>query len=245
MAHHGNPPGDAIRFRTTRWSVVLRAGQSSTDEASPALEELCRTYWYPLYLYVRRRGHDAHQAQDLTQGFFARLLEKNSFAVADPDRGRFRTFLLCALNNFLHNEHEHATRAKRGGGREMLPLEAEDAEQRFQNEPACHETPERIFERRWVETLLQRVITRLRQENIDAGDGERFEILKVYLVEDRGAVTFADMAPRLGLTEAGVKGVVRRLRGRYREILREEVAQTLDDPADVDSEIRHLLAALS
>jgi RNA polymerase sigma factor (sigma-70 family) len=224
---------------------VLQAVQSPGDEMPPALEELCRTYWYPLYFYIRRRGNDAHQAQDLTQAFFARLLENNSLSVADPERGRFRTFLLCALNNFLHNEHNHASRKKRGGGLELLPLEEGVGEDRFLNEPACHETPERIFERRWVETLLQRVITRLRQENVDAGEGERFELLKVYLVEDRGAVAFAEMAPRLGLTEAAVKGVVRRLRSRYREILRDEVAQTVADPADVESEIRHLLTVLS
>lgn len=233
--------GNAACFRTTRWSMVLRAGQENGETGLAALEELCRAYWYPLYLYVRRKGHDAHSAQDLTQAFFARLLEKNSLAVADQERGRFRTFLLSALKNFLHNEHEHATRQKRGGGAETFSLDAATAEERFQNEPSIQDTPEKIFERRWVETLLENVLARLREENRAAGELERFEVLKAFLVEDKGTVSFAEIGARLNMTEAAVKGVVRRLRGRYREIFREEVAHTVASPDEVDAEIRYLL----
>ena len=241
MASTADFIANAARFRTTRWSMVVRAGQENAETGLPALEELCRAYWYPLYLYVRRKGHDAHTAQDLTQAFFARLLEKNLFAVADQERGRFRTFLLSALANFLHNEHEHATREKRGGGAETFSLDAVMAEEKFQKEPSVLETPEKIFERRWVETLLENVLARVREENRAAGELERFELLKIFLVEDKGTVSFSEMGSRLNMTEAAVKGVVRRLRARYREIFREEVAHTVASPDEVDAEIRYLL----
>ncbi len=231
----------AARFRTTRWSVVLRAGKDSEDGA-PALEELCRAYWYPLYCFVRRKGNGPEEAKDLTQAFFARLLEKNSFALADPGRGRFRTFLATALDRFLINDWERQHREKRGGHSTAIELDGLDAEQRFAHEPATNLNPERLFERRWIETLLAKVLSRLEAESKADGQGSRFEALQVYLVEDRGAVGFAEMADRLGTTEAAVKGVVRRMRARYRELMREEVAQTVADPSDVDSEIRHLLS---
>jgi RNA polymerase sigma factor (sigma-70 family) len=231
------------QFRTTRWSMVLRAGAEQLSEADErrALEELCRAYWYPLYSFVRRRGHGSHDAQDLTQAFFARLFEKNAFALADRERGRFRTFLLRALDNFLVNEWEKMQRQKRGGGCEVFSLDAQAAEERYTHEPSSALTPERAFERRWIETLLDRVLSRLRDESAAAGQGERFERLKVYLVEDRGTVSFDEMARQLQMTEAAVKGVVRRMRSRYRELLREEVAHTVASPDEVDSEIRYLM----
>jgi len=231
-------------FLTTRWTLVCRAGaeQLSADDERQALEELCRAYWYPLYVFVRRRGYDPHQSQDLTQAFFARLLEQRSFAVADRERGRFRSFLLAALNNFLASEWEHARRQKRGGGQPVLSLDATEAEDRFQHEPATTESAEKVFERRWIETLLDTVLARLAAEAAEQGFADRFGTLKLFLVEDRGTVSFAEMATRLGLTEAAVKGVVRRLRGRYRELVREEVAQTVASPDQVDSEIRYLMS---
>jgi RNA polymerase sigma-70 factor (ECF subfamily) len=238
------PPGQFAQFRTTHWSVVLRAGAASdSDERQCALEELCRTYWYPLYSFVRRRGSDPHEAQDLTQSFFARLLEKNSLALAEKERGRFRTFLLTAFSNFLVNEWERARRQKRGGGCQTISFDAASAEERYTLEPASAMTPEKAFEQRWIETLLEKTLSRLRDESAAEGQGDRFEQLKTFLSEDRGAVSFAEMASRLNTTEAAVKGVVRRLRARYRELLREEVAQTVSSPDEVEAEIRYLMTA--
>lgn len=237
----GGNPHEAARFRTTRWSMVLRAGADAA-ESRPALEALCRQYWQPLYTFVRRKGHVPEEAQDLTQAFFERLLENRSLALADPLRGRFRSFLMSSMQRFLADDHDRRNRLKRGGGVRFLEIDGLDAEARYACEPATDVTPERAFEQRWVVTLLERVLGRIEAEVRAEGMGERFEALRGFLVEDRGGVAFAEMATRLNMTEAAVKGVVRRLRARYRELLREEVGQTVEDPADVDAEIRYLLS---
>lgn len=244
--HSPHAPIPGAQFRTTRWSLVLRAGaeQLSPEEERRAIEELCRTYWYPLYSFIRRKGHNAESAEDLTQGFFEQLLERKSFAVANQDRGRFRTFLLSALSNFLTSSWEQARCQKRGGGSQLLSLDAVLADERFTLEPATSDTPERAFDRRWVEALLAKVLERLRADAEATGDGARFDRLKGYLVEDKGAGTFADVGRELGMTEAAIKGVVRRLRARFRELLREEVAHTVGRPDEVESELRHLLGAM-
>lgn len=236
---------NAREFRTTHWSVVLQAGAGESPEQLTALERLCRAYWYPLYSFVRRRGYDAHAAQDLTQAFFERLLQKNYLAEVSAEKGRFRSFLLAALQHFLANEWDRTRAQKRGGGALLISLDERDAEERFHFEPADELTPEKAFERRWVEAVLEQVLSRLRAECEKSADGNRFEMLKVYLVDDRGAVSFAEMAGRLGMTEAAVKGVVRRMRQRYREIFREEILDTLSDPKEVDAEIRYLINVLS
>jgi RNA polymerase sigma-70 factor (ECF subfamily) len=230
-------------FRTTHWSVVLKAAGES-EEQSSALERLCRTYWYPLYSFIRRRGHNAHEAQDLTQGFFERFLEKNYLADVSADKGRFRTFLLSSLQHFLANEWDRSQAQKRGGGYKLVSLDETEADERFQFEPRDEVTPELAFERQWVHALIETALSRLRSECNDAGHEGRFEQFKVFLVEDKGAVSFSEMAAQLGMTEAAVKGIVRRMRQRYRELFREEIANTVGDPAEVDAEIRHLVTIL-
>jgi len=231
------------QFRTTHWSVVLQAGQENDlGQRQRALELLCQAYWYPIYAFVRRRGHPVHDAQDLTQSFFEQLLERKTLAVADRERGRFRTFLLAALNNFLINEARDARRLKRGGGAEIMSLDVELAEQRLSVEPATTATPERVYEQQWVSVMLQRVLNQLQAEAALEGNAERFEQLQIYLVADRSTISFQDMAAKLGVTEAAVKGVVRRLRSRYRELLRTEVAQTIGNSSDVEDEIRYLMS---
>jgi RNA polymerase sigma-70 factor (ECF subfamily) len=242
ISEHLNAPRD---FRTTHWSVVLQAGDGS-DAALSAMEKLCRTYWYPLYSFVRRRGHGADEAQDLTQAFFERFLEKNYLADVSAGRGRFRSFLLASLQHFLANEWDRSRAQKRGGGANIISLDQHEGEERFHFEPPDPGlTPEKAFERRWVEAVLDQVLARLRDECNEAGHRDRFEALKVFLVEDKGAVSFAEMAERLEMTEPAVKGLVRRMRQRYREIFREEIANTVADPKEVDEEIRYLIGVLS
>ncbi len=239
-------PPTSAQFRTTRWSVVLRAGaeQLSPTNERQALEELCRTYWYPLYSFIRRKGHAPEAAEDLTQGFFLQLFARNSFVLASEERGRFRTFLLCALNHYLTNQWQMTQRQKRGGGSVILSLDVALAEARFGLEPVTTDTPERAFDRRWVEVLLGNVLARLRAEAEADGEVDRFDRLKSYLVEDRGESTFQEIATSMGCTEAAVKGVVRRLRARFREALRGEVAHTVASPDDVEVELRHLIASI-
>ncbi len=234
------------QFRTTRWSVVLRAGveQLSPTNERQALEELCRTYWYPLYSFIRRKGHAPEVSEDLTQGFFLQLFARNSFAVASEERGRFRTFLLCAQNHYLTNQWEMTRRQKRGGGVEVLSLDVALAEARFEREPATADTPERAFDRRWVEVILGNVLARLRAEAEADGEVARFDRLKSFLVEDRGEATFQEIAASTGSTEAAVKGVVRRMRARFREVLREEVAHTVASRDEIELELRHLIASI-
>ena len=230
-------------FRTTHWSVVLHAGDVLSLQRGRALELLCRAYWFPLYAFVRRRGHGEEEAKDLTQGFFERLLEKNYLADADRGRGRFRTFLLAALKHFLANEWDKANARKRGGGRVVLSFEEADAEGRYLGEPLDELTPEKIFERRWAEAVLEKVFNRLRAEFDGAGATGRFEAVKPFLIGG-GDGAYVEAAAQLGITESGARSVVHRLRRRFRELMRLEIAETVSRPEEVEEEIRHLLAAL-
>jgi RNA polymerase sigma-70 factor (ECF subfamily) len=232
------------RFATTQWSVVLAAGRSGGPDASTALAQLCEVYWYPLYAYVRRRVPSVHEAQDLTQAFFSHLLEKHAIAAAQPERGRFRAFLLTSLKHFLANEWNKARTRKRGGGRNTLSLDFDSGESRFHIEPADDLTPERLYQRRWVMTLLDCVLDRLRTEFIASGKGEHFERLKGVMTGGGNAADYQRAAEALGITPAAAKQAAYRLRKRYRELLREEVARTVADDGDVDDEIRQLFASL-
>lgn len=231
-------------FVTTHWSMVLEAGGDSTA-AQDALGELCRNYWYPLYSYVRRRGHSPEDAQDLTQEFFARLLQRNWLNSADPQKGRFRSFLLGAMNHFLSDEWDKVRARKRGGGALHLPLEFGQAETRYSLEPADSVTPEQDFEHRWALALLERVLNRLRDEYEGEGRAELFASLNPCLVGDRTAQPYAELAKKLGTTEGTVKSAVHRLRQRYRQMLHDEIANTVATLDEVDDELRHLFAVLA
>ena len=232
-------------FVTTHWSVVLTAGRSDTTRARSALARLCQVYWYPLYAYVRRLGHSPHDAQDLTQEFFARLLGKNFLAGADESRGRFRSFLLAALKHFLANEWDKASAKKRGGGQIPISINLDETETSYGFEPADHTTAEKIFERRWALTLLAQVLRRLREEHVRDGREKLFEELKPTLTEASRSVRYAEIAVRLGTSEGAVKVAVHRLRQRYREVLRAEIADTVASPGEVEDELRKLFAALA
>jgi RNA polymerase sigma-70 factor (ECF subfamily) len=236
-------PAVAREFSTTHWSVVLAAGDGESPQAGTALEQLCQTYWYPLYAHVRRRGHDVDEARDLTQGFFAEMLARHAIAHADPNRGRFRTFLLTALDHHLHHHHRDAQALKRGGGREFVSLDAVEAEQRLALEQE-HRSPDREFDRRWALATLETVRRRLREEVALSGRAELFDELRPHLFGDLAAAPYAQMATRLNMTIVAVKVTVHRLRQRYGELLRQEVAHTLADPSEVEQEVRHLIAAL-
>ena len=227
-------------FTATRWTVVLTAGQSPSPQAALALEELCRVYWYPLYAYVRRRGYDSHEAEDLTQEFFARLLAKNSFADVEREKGKFRSFLLASLKHFLANEWDRAQAKKRGGGQSIISL---DAETRYRQEPKDELSADKLLDRQWAVALLDRVLARLGAEYAEAGKSEVFEQLKDSLTGTRDSIPYAVIATKLDTTEGAVKVAVHRLRQRYRKLLREEIAHTVASPAEVDEEIRHLFTA--
>jgi len=225
--------------------MVLAAGATPSPESAAALERLCASYWYPLYAFVRRRGHSPHDAQDLTQEFFARLLKHNWIADADRDKGRFRSFLLMAMKRFLSKEWEKARTLKRGGHVQMVPIQFDMAETRYTREPADTTTPEQEFERQWVMTLLDAVLKRLRQDYAEAGKGGLFETLKPCLIGSRESQPYADLAAELGMSEGAVKMAVCRLRERYRACLKEEISQTVASPAHVDEELRHLFRVLA
>ena len=231
-------------FATTHWSVVLSAGRKEDAECGQALAALCQAYWYPLYAYVRRRGYPAHEAQDLTQEFFLQLLEQESIQVADPQRGKFRSFLLASLQNFLANEWRQGQAKKRGGGKRAVSLDLAAGESRYGLEPADPMTPERIFERRWALTLLDAALTRLREEFAAAGKGELFDRLKEYLGGQASGSPYAATAAELQMTEGAVKVAVHRLRRRCRDVLREAIAETVANAAEIDSELQQLFAAL-
>ena len=233
-------PASEAWFATTHWSVVL----SARDEDA-ALERLCQTYWYPLYAYVRRQGRSPHEAQDLTQEFFARLLEKDFLAGVLREKGKFRTFLLVALKRFLVNEWNHGQAQKRGGGCVHVPLSGHSAETRYLAEPADRLTAEKLYERRWALTLLDRVLERLRQEFVAAGKEELFEQLKDSLMAEKGEIPNRETAAALGMSEGAAKVAVHRLRRRFRNLFREEVAQTVTRSEDIEEEIRHLLGVFS
>ena len=232
-------------FESTHWSMVIAAGQRVSPEAEQALSELCRKYWLPLYGFVRRRVSDVHEAQDLTQEFFCRVLEKNFFALADPTRGRFRAFLLTSLKHFLANEWGKARANKRSGGQSLLSFDFANGESQLSHAAVSDETPERQFDRQWALTMLDEVLVRLRSEFRDAGKEAQFEQLKLFLGGSRDtAENYSDVAESLGMTAAALKVAAHRLRQRYRELLRAEIAQTVSQPDEVDDEIRELFHVL-
>lgn len=235
----------AGQFATTHWSLVVRAGKRDDKDADEALAGLCQRYWYPLYTYVRRRVIDVNDAQDATQEFFTRLLEKNVLADATPERGRFRSFLLTAVKNFLNNQWDKANAQKRGGGRHNLSLDFDSGESRVTLEPAHDLTAERLFERQWILTLLDVVMRRLETEYESAGKSAQFERLKDVLAGGGDRLPYATLAAELGMSEDATRQAASRLRKRYRELLRTEVAQTVDEPNEVDAEIQSLFETLS
>ncbi len=238
-----DPPGPR-EFATTHWSLVVAAkpDAASQTRARKALEKLCNAYWYPLYAFVRNRGYSSSDAQDLTQSFFARIIETGGFASADPERGRFRSYLLGAMKHFLANEWHRAQAQKRGGGVTFLELDALDPEARYALEPAQPTDPDAGFDREWAQESIARAMEELRAESEARGKGELFEALQGSLTGDEPARS--ETAARLGLTEGAVKVAVHRLRQRYRELLRAEIAETVTDPSDIDDEMRYLVAAL-
>jgi RNA polymerase sigma-70 factor (ECF subfamily) len=230
-------------FPTTRWTLVIAAADPQRKEARSALVSLCEGCWYPLYAYVRRRGYPADQAQDLTQEFFIGVLEGRYLDRADPEKGRFRAFLLTSMKFFLADEADRNRAQKRGGGN-VLSLEFSAGEERYQREPAHDETPERIFERRWALSVLDRVVEKLRNEFVHHGRPEHFERLKVFLLGQSDA-PYAALAQEMNTSEGALKVAIHRLRKRYRELFRQEIADTVADPGEVESELRFLAAALT
>lgn len=237
-------PRGVSAFATTRWTLVLAAGGDASAPGREALEQLCRTYWFPLYAYVRRRGHDTHAAQDLTQGFFARLLERNDLAGLTREGGKFRSFLLTALNHFLANEHERAQALKRGGGRTVSSLDDDTAEDRYRLEPAHTESPDRLFERQWALALMEEALRRLADEQSAAGKGDTFDALRPFLSREPAPGEYTELAAGLKLAPGTLAVQVHRLRERYRQLVRAAVADTVDSPLEVEAEMRHLLASL-
>lgn len=236
--------GPPSLFVTTHWSVVLAAQEKSSPASAAALETLCRAYWYPLYAFVRSSGHSPHDAQDLTQEFFARLLAKDFLQAADREKGRFRTFLRVCLKRFLANEWDRQRALKRGGGERPTSLDVALAEQRYATELTTGIAPDRLYEHQWAMTLLQQAMTRLRAEYTTAGKADEFDQLKSALTADRGAIPYAELAAALGSTEGATRVAVHRLRKRYRELFRTTVADTVSEPGEVDDEVRHLAGVL-
>ena len=241
----GLPFDNAGWFTTTHWSVVLMAAHGAAPGAEAAMERLCRTYWYPLYSYVRRRGYSAEDGQDLTQEFFARLIEKNDIGHVGPAKGKFRSFLLSALNHFLANEYDRARAQKRGDGQVPISLDAAAAEGMFGLEPVCDLTPEKIFEQRWAATLLDRAFARLREEYTHAQKQPLFDELNSFLAENAASGDYQPVATRLNMAPGTVAVAVHRLRQQYRNCVRLEVAHTVASPADLEDEMRHLFAVLA
>ena len=238
-------PAEAGLFRTTHWSVVLSAGDAAAPGAAASLSALCQTYWFPLYCCVRRHGYSPEDAQDLTQAFFARLLERNQVSMADPGRGRFRTFLLRALENFLRNQHRDRQALKRGGGLTVVSFETELAEQRYAEEPADGCSPAELFERQWACTLLDRVLETLRTEFTVGGRSELFDQLEPHLWGDEDSTPHAVIASGLGMTVVAVRVTLHRLRQRYHDLLRREIANTVESAAEAVDELRHLRQILA
>ena len=234
------PRADGV-FVTTHWSIVVRARDGGGPDAEAAMERLCRAYWYPLYVFVRRKGRGHEDACDLTQAFFAKFLEKHYLRSVEARLGKFRTFLLTSLTHFLANEWDRDQTRRRGGGCQIFSLDESGADERYQLELADTATPELLFERRWARTVLGLALDRLAAEMNE----ERFGVLKDFLLEDKGAVSYGAAAARLGLTEAAVTSAIHRMRGRFRALMHEEIAHTVETPAEVGQEIRHLLTMLS
>jgi RNA polymerase sigma factor (sigma-70 family) len=241
-----NPiPADTSRFATTHWSLVLAAGSPESTRYRMALETLCQTYWFPLYAYLRRRGYNTHLTEDYVQGFFSYLLEKHVLHRANPERGRFRSFLLATLKHYLTDERDRARTQKRGGVTKILSLNIETAESQYSVEPAHHLSPEKLFERQWALTLLNRTICRLKAESLSKNKPNLFTILETYLTLDEDSVPYGDIATKLNMTEGAVKVAVHRLRNRYRELLRDEIAHTVAAEDQIDEEIRDLFTAVA
>src|SRR5215475_10446020 len=233
----------ASPFPTTRWTMVVAAGDPQRKEARSALISLCESYWYPLYAYLRRRAYSSDQAQDLTQEFFVRVIEGRYLDRAEPEKGRFRAFLLTSLKFFVADEDDRRRAHKRGGGM-VVPLEFSSGKERYQREPAHDETPERIYERRWALSVLDRVVEKLRNEFVHHGRPEHFERLKVFLL-GRSDAPYAALAREMNTSEGALKVAIHRLRKRYRELFHQEIADTVADPADVESELRYLATVLT
>ena len=241
--HFGSTSVSGAEFQTTHWNVVLAARQHDAAGSEQALSELCQTYWFPLYAYVRRHGHERAEAQDLTQEFFARLLDKDSLQGLDPAKGRFRCFVLGALKHFLANEWRRDRTARRGGAVTFVSWEAENAENQYLAEVPEASLPETVYDQAWALALLRRVHETLRGEYVRSGSGALFEVLEVHLSGGNGGPTYAEAAAKLKMTEAAVKMAVLRLRHRYRDLLRAEITRTVASAGEVDEEIRYLFAA--
>ena len=243
-ARSEQPDRPNAAFATTRWSIVVAAGHRSSPDSQRALESLCQAYWYPLYAYVRRRVTDVSEAQDLTQAFFAELLEKNYVESATPERGRFRAFLLTAFKHFLSRQWEKARAKKRGGGRAPISLDFDMADSRFSTELASGLTAEQIYEQQWALALLQQTLERLESDFVGVGKALQFQTLKGFMIGEHSGTTYAAAAARLNMTEAAAKMAASRMRRRYRQLMRDEIAQTVSGPDEVDDEIRKLFTAL-
>jgi RNA polymerase sigma factor (sigma-70 family) len=247
MPERDRPAGctGGSRFAATRWTLVLSAARGSMSaHAAGAMAELCGIYWYPLYAFLRRRGYNADEAEDLTQEFFARLLAKKGLARVDREKGKFRSFLLASMKHFLANEWDRARAQKRGGGQLVVPLDGLSAAARYGLEPAHNVTPERLFERQWALAVLERVLARLQAEYLANGKQALFDALEGFLTASSKTATYAEIGAALGMTETAVKVAAHRMRRRYRDLLREEIAHTVAGPDEIDDEIRYLLSCL-
>ncbi|HXP63591.1 MAG TPA: sigma-70 family RNA polymerase sigma factor [Dongiaceae bacterium] len=245
LMHPPPSPRQNAQFTTTHWSVVLAAGGGDSPAARQALEHLCQTYWYPVYAYVRRRDNSPEDAEDLTQEFFAKLIERNDFAKVSRDRGPFRAFLKSALNHLLSDRRDYVRAAKRGGGKIILSLDAQTAEQRYQLEPADMTTPDKLYDRRWALTLLEKARSRLAEEYGTAGKSELYNHLKFLEPGAPEVLSYAEIGRRLGKSESAIKTEASRLHRRYRQLVRGEVAQTVASALEIDDEVRYLLAVVA
>lgn len=238
-------PAGTSRFATTHWSVVLAASSPKSSRYREALETLCQAYWFPIYAYLRRQGYGAHKAEDQTQGFFTHMIEMDDLCRADPDRGRFRSFLLSMLKHFVADQWDRSQAQKRGGGKKALSLDFADAETRYKLEPSHQLSPDKLYEKSWALTLLSQTMARLKAETSGTNKQKLFEQLKAHLAGQFHAVPYSELAARLEMTEGSVKIAVHRLKQRYRELLREQIAQTVSSPEEIDEEIRALFVALA
>src|SRR5436190_12187928 len=247
--HSRNPgtPGDtsAATFDTTRWSIVLAAGGRASPQSEQALARLCECYWPPLYSYVRRRGYSADAAQDLTQAFFARLLEKKTLSAANRERGKFRCFLLASMKHFLTNEWDRCQAQKRGGHVQFISFDAAASEQGYAGEASHNLSPERLFDRRWAVTLLQLVLDELRRQLVAEGKEKFFDGVKGHLAGEQSELSYREVGAQLGMSDAALKVAIHRLRRRYGKLIHQHIAQTVASPAEVDDELKHLLASVS
>jgi RNA polymerase sigma factor (sigma-70 family) len=244
MPEDSSSAGARLQFATTHWSMVLAAGGLLSQEQSEALEALCRAYWYPLYVYIRRAGQGPEDAKDLTQSFLSHFLEKGALSLADRERGRFRTFLLTALKHYLVDEHRRVSAVKRGGGSVFQPLEADDGEERYQFEPVDLASPDVLYDRSWAKAVLAQALSRLREEYASSKHGPGFEALKDYVWGERSGLSCAELGREIGMSEEAAKKAVQRMRQRFAQLLREQIAETVNTPSELEDEIRHLSTLL-